>query len=218
LEIHEESAMAEPARIYMSEDEFFEFLKTAEGRFELVDGEMTMMAGANQRHQDIAANTLATLHAQLRGGKCRPTAADTAVTTNGNVRYPDVVVDCGRRNDQSVRATTPTLVIEVLSQSTRLFDSHKKLNEYKSHPDIKYIVLVDTDSARALLHYRDGAGWRERVYEDLNEVIEFPEIGASLALSDVYYGLEIKPKLAPKRTCPKCGMDLCACDGSGFSP
>jgi hypothetical protein len=53
----------------MSEDEFFEFLKTAEGRFKLVDDEMTMMAGANQRHQDIAANTLVTLHAQLRGGK-----------------------------------------------------------------------------------------------------------------------------------------------------
>jgi Uma2 family endonuclease len=189
--------MAEPARLYMSEDEFFEFLKSAEGRFELVDGELTMIAGANQRHQDIAANTLATLHAQLRGGKCRPTAADTAVTTNGNVRYPDVVVDCGPRNDQSLRATTPILVVEVLSQSTRLFDSHKKLSEYKSHPDIKYIVLVDTDNARALLHYREGAIWREKVYEDLSDVIKLPEIGASLALSDVYFGLELKPKLAP---------------------
>lgn len=188
--------MAEPARVYMSEDEFFEFLKTAEGRFELVDGEMTMMAGANQRHQDIAANTLATLHLQLRGGKCRPTAADTAVTANGNVRYPDVVVDCGPRDDQSMRATKPTLVIEVLSQSTRTFNSHKKLNEYKSHPDVKYIVLVDTDSARLLLHYRDGAGWSERIYENLTDIIEFSEIGASLALSDVYYGLELKPKPA----------------------
>ena len=107
--------MAEPARIYMSEDEFFEFLKTAEGRFELVDGEMTMMAGANQRHQDIAANTLATLHAQLRGGKCRPTAADTAVTTNGNVRYPDVVVDCGPPDPSAKTASRPTVIVEVTS-------------------------------------------------------------------------------------------------------
>jgi len=194
--------MAEPARVYISEDEFFEFLATAEGRFELVDGEITMMAGANQRHQDIAANTLATLHAQLRGTKCRPTAADTAVKTHGNIRYPDVVVDCGPRNDRSTWATTPVLALEVLSQSTRLFDSHMKLIEYKAHPDIQYIILVDTESASALLHYRQGDGWRERVYENLNDVIEFPEIGASLAMNDVYYGLEFGPKLLETEMSP----------------
>lgn len=186
--------MAEPALAHVSEGQFFEFLRTAEGRFELVDGEIRMMAGANQRHQTIAANILATLHGQLRGGKCRPTAADTAVSANGNVRFPDIVVDCGRRDDQSMRATTPTLVIEVLSQSTQLFDSHKKLNEYKSHADIAYIALIDAASTRALLHYRKGAEWRERVYDDLDAVMEFPEIGASLALSDIYFGLELEPK------------------------
>jgi len=193
--------MAEPALVYVSEDEFFEFLKTAEGRWELVDGEISMMAGANQRHQEIVMNTAASLHTQLRGSQCRPTTADTAVKTNGNIRYPDVVVDCGQRNDQSMWATTPTLVIEVLSPSTRLFDSHKKLNEYKSHPDISYVLLVDADLARALLHYREGEGWRERVFESLNDVIAFPEIEASLALNDVYYGLEFKPA-RPRRTYP----------------
>ena len=152
-------------------------------------------------------NTAGSLHAQLRGRRCRPTTADTAVLTiGGNVRYPDVVVDCGQRNDQAMRATTPTLVIEVLSQSTRLFDSHKKVNEYKSHPDIKYILLVDTDNACSLLHYREGDGWQEVVYNSLDDVIEFPEIGASLALRDIYDGLEFKPKLVRAKVCPKCGM------------
>ena len=89
-------------------------------------------------------------------------------------------------------------MIEVLSQSTRLFDSHKKLNEYKSHPDITYVLLVDTESPSALLHYRQGEGRRERVYEILDDVIAFPEIGASLALSDVYYGPEFKPAPSEK--------------------
>ncbi len=186
--------MADLTPVYVSQDEFFVFLKTAEGRFELVDGEITVMGRVNQRHQEIIMNAAASLHAQLRGGRCRPTIADTAVSTvGGNVRYPDVVVDCGQRNDQSMRATTLTLVIEMLSRSTSLFDSHRKLNEYKSHQDIKYIVLFDPDGAHALLHYREDAGWRERAYDDLNDVIEFPEIEASLALSDVYYYLELKP-------------------------
>jgi Uma2 family endonuclease len=94
--------MTAPALRYVSEDEFFEFLKTADGRWELVDGEISMMAGANQRHQDIVMNIAASLYPQLRGGKCRPTTADTAVKTHGNIRYPDVVVDCGPRNDTSM--------------------------------------------------------------------------------------------------------------------
>jgi Uma2 family endonuclease len=156
---------------------------------------------------------------QLRGRRCRATTADTAVSTvGGNIRYPDVVVDCGQRNDQSMLATTPTLVIEVLSQSTKSFDSHRKVSEYKSHPDIKYILLVDTDNACSLLHYREGDGWHEVVFNGLDDVIEFPEIGASLALRDIYDGLEFKPKLVRATVCSKCGMDPCACDGGGPRP
>ncbi|MBF0305031.1 MAG: hypothetical protein HQL41_05230 [Alphaproteobacteria bacterium] len=39
----------------MTEDEFFEFVRTRDEKWELIDGEPMMMAGANQRHQDIAA-------------------------------------------------------------------------------------------------------------------------------------------------------------------
>jgi Uma2 family endonuclease len=186
------SAMPLQAAAYMTEDEFFDFIQTRDEKWELIDGEPMMMAGANQRHQDIAANTLTSLHTQLRGKNCRPTAADTGVpTSNGTIRYPDIVVDCGKRDDQAMRATTPTLVIEVLSPSTRGFDSHKKMIEYKSHPDIKYILLIDTSSACALLHIRNGEAWGEVMYDGLDALIEFPEIGATLALSDVYYGLDV---------------------------
>lgn len=178
----------------MTEDAFFDFLRSRDERWELVDGEPVMMAGANQRHQDIAANTLTALHTRLRGSGCRPTAADTGVpTVHGNIRYPDVVVDCGRRDDQAMQATAPTLVIEILSPSTRLFDSHRKVSEYKSHPDIRFILLIDTDSVCLLLHSRTADGWRETLYDDLEQVVAFPDIGASLALGDVYFGLQFEP-------------------------
>lgn len=210
--------MPQPAMVYISEDEFFEFIQTRDEKWELIDGEAVMMAGATQRHQDIAANTLTSLHTQLRGKGCRPTAADTGVSTaSGTVRYPDVVVDCGPRDDQAMLATEPTLVIEVLSPSTRSFDSHKKVLEYKSKPEIKYILLIDTNNACSLLHYRDGEGWGEIMYNNLNDVIDFPEIGAKLALSDIYYGLEFKPGLVQETTCTNCGSMPCVCDKSDHS-
>lgn len=75
--------MAEPALHFSSEDEFFEFLGSRDEKWELVDGQPMMMGGANQRHQEMAANVLTSLRTQLRGSKCRPTAADAGVSSAG---------------------------------------------------------------------------------------------------------------------------------------
>lgn len=183
----------QPAPSEMSEDAFLEFIQTRDDKWELIDGEAVIMAGSNQRHQAIVANTLAALHNQLRGKGCRPTAANSGVSTIfGTVRYPAIVVDCGRRDDQSMLATEPVLVIEVLSPSTRDFDSHRKVFEYKSKSGIRYILLIDTNDACALLHARDGQSWRETLYERFGDVIDFPELGAALAFSDIYDGLDFK--------------------------
>lgn len=205
--------MPQPITEYMSEDEFFDFVHERDEKWELIDGVPVMMAGANQRHQAIVANTFATLYNQLRGKPCRPTTADTAVSTGGNtVRYPDVVVDCGKRDDQSMFATEPTLVIEVLSPSTRSFDSHRKVLEYKSNPDIRYILIIDTDNECCLLHYRDGEGWQEIMYDSPEDIIDVPGIGATLSLSEIYAGLEFRPRLLRQPTCSTCGQTPCVCD------
>lgn len=210
--------MAQPVLKRMSQADFFTFAQGREDRWELVDGQPVMMAGANQRHQEIAANTLTTLRTQLRGSPCRTTAADSGVVSPGeNVRYPDVVIDCGQRDDTSMKATTPTVVIEVLSPSTRAIDSHLKLTEYKSNPDIQCIILIDTDAICTLLHRRTDDGWEEIAFRDIGDVIDLPEVNAKLALRDVYEGLEFKPKSPIAVVCEECGNVPCSC-GEGSTP
>lgn len=188
--------MPQPVTDYMSEDEFFDFVQDRDEKWELVNGVPVMMAGANQRHQAIAANIFASLYDQLRGKPCRPTSADTGVSTGqGTVRYPDVVIDCGKREDDSMFASEPVLVIEVLSPSTRSFDSHRKVLEYKSNPQVRYILLVDTNNAGCLLHYRQGDGWEEIMRDGPHSMVDLPDIGVTIALDDIYEGLEFKPRL-----------------------
>ena len=183
----------QPAPSEMSEDAFLEFMQARDDKWELVDGEAVTVTGSNQRHQAIVANTLAALHNQLRGKGCRPTAVNSGISTIfGTVRFPAIVVDCGRRDDQAMLVREPALVVEVLSPSTRDFDSHRKVFEYKSKPGIRYILLIDTNDACALLHARDGQSWRETLYEGFDDVIDFPELGAALAFSDIYDGLDFK--------------------------
>lgn len=188
--------MPQPVTEYMSAGAFFDFVRERDEKWELVDGVPVMMAGANQRHQAIAANIFASLYNQLRGKPCRPTSADTGVSIGpGTVRYPDVVVDCGRRDDESMFASEPVLVIEVLSPSTRSFDSHRKVLEYKSNPEIRYILLVDTNNVGCLLHYRDGEAWAEIIRDSVGTTVEFPAIGVIISLDEIYDGLDFKPRL-----------------------
>ena len=145
----------------MTEPEFDAFLQAREERWELLDGAPIMMIRTTQRHQDIVANILAALHEPLRGTGCRPTCSRTGVRTGaGTIRVPDLIVDCGSGDDEGMCATTPALVIEVLSPSRDHFDTHLWVSVYKTHRDITCIILTDPDAARAILHRREDAGWR----------------------------------------------------------
>jgi len=118
----------------MTETEFAAFLQAHDERWELLDGAPIMMVRTTQRHRDIVANILASLHRQLSGTGCRPTCSRTGVWTGaGTIRVPDLVVDCGPRVDQAMCATTPTLLCEVLSSSRDHFDAHLRVSEYKTH-------------------------------------------------------------------------------------
>ena len=117
----------------MTETEFAAFLQARDERWELLDGAPIMMVRTTQRHRDLVANILASLHGQLRGTRCRATCARTGVRTGvGTIRHPDLVVDRGPREDQAICATGPVLVSEVLSQSRDPFDTHVRVLEYKT--------------------------------------------------------------------------------------
>jgi Uma2 family endonuclease len=208
--------MSLPAKNRFSVPEFFTFLSVSQDKWELVDGVPIMMAGATQRHQDVAANLLASLHQRLRGSGCRPTGSDTGVLTGDtSVRYPDLVVDCGPRYDDSMHATKPTVVIEVLSPSTRGFDSHLKLIEYKGNTDISQVLLVDTVTPRVLVHLQDGEVWREEILTGLKGVIDLPDVRTELPMADVYDGIDFGPRLVDGAPCERCGKNPCFC-GTGL--
>ncbi len=70
-----------------------------------------------------------------------------------------------------------------------------KLEEYKRHPTLRYILLLETVAPVALLYRREAEGWQPELFEGLDAVIDLPEIGASLALAEVYDGLTFPPRI-----------------------
>jgi Uma2 family endonuclease len=195
--------MSEPQQRRMTAEEFFEWQARQDKNYELVDGvpvlPLKAMTGATRRHDRIVTNTLFALMRRLRGGPCWPTTDDIATRIpRGNVRRPDITVDCSSAADSRLEASEPTVLVEVLSPSTAGIDTIKKVEEYKTLLSARVLLLIDARTLNAGAWRRDGEEWNLESYEGREAVIPLPEIGAELPLAEVYEQVEIRHKVDPE--------------------
>lgn len=184
--------MAQPIAKSWTTEEFFGWQERQEERYELVGGfPLRMMAGAKNRHDDIAVNLIIAFGNKLRGGRCTPFTGDGSVETFlGQIRRPDVGVDCGVRDPNGLQAAEPRLVAEILSPSTRDSDTLEKVPEYKAVESIDTILVVEPNAADVFV-WRRGAdrGWTRERIEGLDETIPLPSLGIQLTLAEIYEGI-----------------------------
>ncbi len=194
--------MSEHAIRLMTADEFLDWSLSQPLRYELIDGVPMAMAGAKRRHDRIVMKLHSALDQRLAGHHCLPFTADTAVRIpSGNIRRPDAGIDCGTYNDDAMTADAPLLVVEVLSPSTRDFDMFGKLDEYKTVPSLRHIILIDPDTPQAY-HWSRAADqiWQHALLEGLDASITIPDIPCTLDLATLYEGLTFaaRPRLVPE--------------------
>lgn len=193
--------MSDAARQRMDPDTFLIWCLDQEDTYELVDGVPilkfdngpTMMAGATESHDQIVVNLISRLREMLRGGRCRAKTADQAARMErGNIRRPDVTIDCGPRRPESYESSDPSVFFEVLSRSTRRFDLLRKTDEYRRVPGLAHFVLLEPDRPWALLWSRDADGeWLNEELTGLEPVLALPGAGVSLSMAEIYEDVEI---------------------------
>lgn len=191
----------------MPVDAFLAWAETQSERYELVGGvPVRMMAGARNVHDDIVVNLLTLLRAQLRGSGCRPFTGDGAVETlPGQIRRPDVGVDCGARDPNALMAAEPRLVAEILSPTTRDFDAFAKLAEYKIVGSLADILLVEPNAPEIRSWTRDESGaWQETRVTGLNGVLDLAAFSLNLPLAEIYDGIAFptRPRLVADEAGP----------------
>lgn len=155
---------------------------------ELDNGVIRMMAGGSRDHARVQANVLIALGTRLRGTGCRPYGSDMAILTHdASVRYPDVTVDCGQPDDRGDDRflSTPRIIVEILSPSTRTIDLGSKKAEYQALLSVDAIVFIDPEAETLFVSARSETGWfdslparRDVVLPTLNLTIPHEEIFA----------------------------------------
>ena len=182
----------------MTVEEFFRWHERQEGKYELVDGRPVLkrgvgpkgMVGGTVRHARIGMNVGYALRSRLRSSGCQPLGPDIGVrTSDTQLRYPDVVVDCGTADQTNMDLDDPRVIVEVLSPSTSFIDQTYKLEEYKSVASIHHILLVEQRRPRVQLFTRTDEGSGFENFEGLEASIPLTALGIELLLIDVYEGI-----------------------------
>lgn len=202
-------ALPIPQRLF-SEEEYLNFERQAFERSEYINGVIYQIAGESPNHGRISANLVAMIVSHLRGKPCEAFTKDMKVRsgplplqprlTKGLYSYPDIVVVCGRLqflDEHRDVLVNPTVIIEVLSDSTEVFDRKHKFIRYQTHlPMLQDYMLVWQERPVMEIYHRESATHDEWRYTRVSEItgsIRIPAIDCTLKLSEVYDRVEFPP-------------------------
>jgi Uma2 family endonuclease len=184
----------------MTMEEYIEFDKNNEGRWEYFDGEVFDMAGGTMNHSRIIKNMLTALENKLKATRCEalPSEMRLKVPKALPYRYPDVVVVCGEPIIEKIQGqemlVNPRLIIEVLSPSTARYDYSAKFIAYQSIESFQEYLLVSQDRPHIIQYVRRPDGlWLRRDIEGLENLVAFTSVDCELTLSEIYRLVKFPP-------------------------
>jgi Uma2 family endonuclease len=171
-------------------EEYLALERKAEYKSEYINGFIVAMAGASEEHILIVTNVVGELRARLKGQPCRTYSNDmrVRVSATGVYTYPDVVVVCGERHFDDTRKDTllnPTLIVEVLSESTEAYDRGDKFAHYLRLESLQEYVMIAQDKARVERYLRQEGDWRFTVIDDLDGTLSLASVGCELPLREI---------------------------------
>lgn len=182
-----------PVSLRLTPDEYFAWEETQEEKHDYVHGEVFSMSGATRTHTRLATNLVIQLGIRFQGTECEVFGEGMRIQVepDGRYTYPDVSAVCGAQAFLDAKETTltnPTLVVEVLSESTEAYDRGEKLDAYRTVASLREIVLVRQDRRAVQVYRRESATrWTlDEVSDDA--VLALASVGAEVAMDDLYAG------------------------------
>ncbi len=191
------SAMSLQPSAYLTPKEYLALERGAEYKSEYLAGAIFAMAGTSERHNLIAGNVFAELHTQLRKRPCKVYVSDVRLKVNrtGLYTYPDVMVVCGETqfaDDQQDMILNPTVIIEVLSESTEGYDRGKKFEHYRKLDSLSEYILIAQDRYHVERYVRQPDNqWLLAETDNVHDTLSLTSIACNLALADIYDKVEI---------------------------
>ncbi|MBV9962643.1 MAG: Uma2 family endonuclease [Parafilimonas sp.] len=181
----------------VSIEEYLEMENNALEKHEYYQCEVFAMSGAKAPHNEIAGNLYAALHNKLRGKKCKPYNSDQRIHIPANTlfTYPDISIFCGgiiTLNDDKVNALNPTVIIEVLSKTTKNYDRGEKFKLYRDIQTLKEYIMVDSETMHfEIFRLNENNHWELEEYNEADDNIEIRSINENISMAEIYEDVKL---------------------------
>ena len=179
----------------ISEEEYLTGELLSDVRHEYIDGEVYAMVGAHKYHNQIVMTVSNIFYNHLLAKPCQPYASDMKVKIEKKFFYPDVMVDCSQE-DTEYYVEKPSIIVEVLSKSTRQRDKTEKRLAYFQISTLQEYILIEQDFVEIEFWSRDQDNlWQQSVYY-LGDDVTFHSIGLTVSVEDIYRQVKNEDMLA----------------------
>ncbi len=192
-----------PRRRLLTEEEYLLVERQAEQKSEFARGEMFAMAGASEAHETIAGNCFGLLWQELskRGCGVFKSEMKVRIPASGRYTYPDVVAMCGERKFADQRKDillNPTLIIEVLSESTSAYDRGDKSRDYRTLDSLRELLIIEQDQPLIECFVRQSNDtWTLSAIRGREASIELPSVACTLRTCEIYAGIDFASPQRP---------------------
>ncbi|MBK8022852.1 MAG: Uma2 family endonuclease [Chloroflexi bacterium] len=178
-------------RLRRTLEEYFALERESDVRYEYFDGQITMMSRASPSHERIISDVDTQLNNQLQDGRCEDFLSNMRIEVDKRAYlYGDLSVVCGEarftRHQGLDTLTNPTVIIEITSPSTGLFDRREKFWRYQVIDSLQEYVLVSQEQPVIEVYRRTADVWLYSKVEGLDATLTVESIGCTLSLAAVY--------------------------------
>jgi prevent-host-death family protein len=179
----------------VSYEEFMQIYEKSTLRMEFINGEIYLLASPNLGHQDILGRLYLNINQYFQGKPCRVLFAPFDVhfqkreIKEPDVMQPDLLVACDLANNVTEKGRymgTPSLVLEILSDSTRSKDMIDKLNTYRLS-GVREYWIVDPKQANIMIYsFEDCEIDKYRTFEQGDSAQSIAFAGLTVEVSPMF--------------------------------
>jgi len=177
-------------------DEYIAYEIEQDAKYEMIHGEIYMMTGGTHKHSLIIANCLREVGNGTLESDCYPTSGDLRVEIDEDTYvYPDFLVICGEpkfKDDGDVTLKNPTLVAEVVSDSSQKYDTGLKSEFYRGVESVEHYLIIHQKRMLVQVFTRDGDAWHFKDYNQWEQTIPLTAINATLPIAEVYRRIDFE--------------------------
>lgn len=194
-----ENEVKEPAPKYkyISPEDYLVMERASEEKHEYFKGDIFAMSGASWEHNVIAKNISTIILPFLKGSPCDMFGSDLRIHIPENTlyTYPDFSIICGKpevTDKEKDTAVKPSVIIEILSKSTKDYYRGSKFMLYRSIKTLKEYITIDSLSFSVEIFTRqENNTWLLSEFKQLSDSFVISTINLTLQLKDVYEDVSI---------------------------